>query len=199
MSMAFQLTVSEDYEYSTNFAGLRGEVRRLIREGLRAITGKDDMKMAWTMNTYFTDIVKAKGVWLQGWPRSYPFVDFSTKSGGIDSLRVLYQRLVRGELRWEHIPADVARMLDPVTAAPSWVPKDLQKVGRKDIGSTRKHRVKRPRYARSGAKTPSVIDSTVDPDVEEIEMFTDDEIKEFVGRQRKRACQYKSAEFVLEV
>ncbi|EPT02465.1 hypothetical protein FOMPIDRAFT_1092518, partial [Fomitopsis schrenkii] len=79
----------------------------LTKHVLGAITGKDDMKMAWTMNTYFTNIVKAKGVWLRGWPRSYPFVDFSTKSGGTDCLRVLYQRLVRGELRWECIPEDV--------------------------------------------------------------------------------------------
>ena len=33
---AFQLTVDEGFEYSTNFAGLRGEVRKLIREGLHA-------------------------------------------------------------------------------------------------------------------------------------------------------------------
>ena len=172
----------------------------LLTQQAGTITGNDSMKMAWTMNTYFTNIVKARGVWLRGWPRCYPFIDFSTKSGGIGCLRVLYQRLVRGELRWEAVPDGIMETLDPVSAAPSWVPKHLWKVGRKDIGSTRKDRVKRPRYERpNGAKTPSIIDPAVDGEEEDrIELFSDDERKPFVGRKRKRACEYKSREFVRE-
>ncbi|KZT63143.1 hypothetical protein DAEQUDRAFT_770877 [Daedalea quercina L-15889] len=180
-------------KYSTNFASLRGEIRRLIQNGLCEITKKDDIKMAWTADTFFRKVVQAEKVWLRGWPKSYPFTNFSVWSGGSSALREFHQRLVRKELVWEHVPADVLPTLDVISAAPSWIPKHLRRVGRSDIGKTREHRGKRRRYPRNGAKTPSIVDSTLDSDIEE---YSDDGREVVIGQKRKRACYYKSAEIV---
>ncbi|KAH9916680.1 uncharacterized protein B0H18DRAFT_1124094 [Fomitopsis serialis] len=182
-------------DFSTRFTGMRSELRELITKGLREFTGKPGLEMVWTRDT-FLELVKAERVRLRGWPTRIPFANFSKLPGAQKAVRELRYLWDRKELVWESIPDAEFPALDLVSALPSWTPKQPRKlnIGRSDIGSTRERRVTRARYPRSGAKTPAIVSSSLDSEIED---FSDEE--RVTGRARKRVRrEYKSAEYIAD-
>ncbi|KZT63113.1 hypothetical protein DAEQUDRAFT_783988 [Daedalea quercina L-15889] len=175
-------------EYSTGFASMRGQLRAKIAQGLDEITEGSELKpkMAWTPGAYFA-IVKQHRVRLRGWPKAFPFGNFSDLPHSTNIVRELHRLWDRKELAWEHVPDGEELSLE--SSLPSWTLKGPS-TGRRDIGGTHRRPVKRARYPRTGAKTPVIVDSSLDSDIED---FTDEEDRR---AQKRRRCEPKSAEYV---
>lgn len=150
--------------------------------------------MVWTARAYF-DLVKDKRVWLRGWPRTLPFGNFSRVPRSQMVVRELRRLWDRGDLAWEHIPEGQMMTLDVTSAVPSWTLAAAPRRSRSDIGSTHQRQASQPLYPRAGAKTPAIVDSALDSDIEESSEEGERAEKAVPVLLRKRAA-FKSAEYV---
>ncbi|KZT69293.1 hypothetical protein DAEQUDRAFT_738185 [Daedalea quercina L-15889] len=64
--------------YSERMSETRGEIRRIMKEALRRITGDEVATMHWP--TYWKDVVARYHVIIEGWPEDVPFRNLSDVS-----------------------------------------------------------------------------------------------------------------------
>ncbi|KAH9926987.1 uncharacterized protein B0H18DRAFT_1118727 [Fomitopsis serialis] len=93
--------------YSERMSETRGEIRRIMKEALRQITGDEVATMHWP--TYWKDVVTRYHVIIEGWPDDVPFRNLSD----VSNLGKLEQ-LLRG---WQNGNISFRRISDAEFAA----------------------------------------------------------------------------------
>ncbi|PCH44528.1 hypothetical protein WOLCODRAFT_139056 [Wolfiporia cocos MD-104 SS10] len=100
--------------YSERMSSTRGEIRRIMQQQLREITGDDVAVMRY--NTYWKDIVTRYRVVIQGWPQDVPFRNLSDVSN-LGKLDILLQGWQSGTIRFRHITDEEYEFLSAERAA----------------------------------------------------------------------------------
>ncbi|KAH9951111.1 hypothetical protein B0H21DRAFT_353263 [Amylocystis lapponica] len=95
--------VNERKSYSERMSETRAELRRLIQESLRAITGDDIAVMRWP--TYLRDVVQRYNVIIEGWPENIPFRNLSDLSN-VQILETLLRGWQTGTIRFRRITSE---------------------------------------------------------------------------------------------
>ncbi|RPD70213.1 hypothetical protein L226DRAFT_493209, partial [Lentinus tigrinus ALCF2SS1-7] len=100
--------------YSSRLAELRAKLREKIRGKLAEHTGRQNMRMGWSIVSYAHTVVIRSHLRIVGWPvwADIPFGDLSRVPGGEPVMEFLTGLWDRGELRFEDADAahiDLAR------------------------------------------------------------------------------------------
>ncbi|KAI0738993.1 hypothetical protein C8Q80DRAFT_1275192 [Daedaleopsis nitida] len=80
-------------EYSTSIGAVRGEIRDMLNEFLALATGIPDVKMSYSVNSFYDLIFNQFGLVLRGWPPHIVFANLSSLELTTAHLRELHRLL----------------------------------------------------------------------------------------------------------
>ncbi|GBE86740.1 predicted protein [Sparassis crispa] len=187
--------------YDSPLGKKRGELRRLIAEGLRRVTGVPHAEMFWTAREFYRFVAVRHSVLLDGWPDDVLFANLSTVRGGIRTLDRLLDLWNEGTLCFRRISDSEVLALNEASAAPGrYVERPRRTAGRPDIKKHRRRPITNPlglprAKEKRGPKSPEfVVDSDDEPGVT---VETQPVQEERVRKRRKRKLREpKSKEFI---
>ncbi|KAJ8457279.1 hypothetical protein ONZ51_g11631 [Trametes cubensis] len=110
--------IARDYVRRPERERMRGQIRRMLNDKLRQLTGSPYACMYWKCGRYATLVVARYGYKLVGWPSHVPFCNLSDMRNGKKPLVSIRDAWIRGDLRFElATPEDIQNAL----AAPETV------------------------------------------------------------------------------